>query len=307
MRRTALQSIYELARKDDRVIFIGSDLGPGTLDEYRRNIPERFLMEGISEANVIGIAAGLALNGKVPYVNTIASFLTRRCFEQIVTDLCLQNLNVRLLGNGGGLVYTPLGATHMAFEDLSIMRAIPNLTVISPCDAEEMKQLIPATMEHKGPVYIRLGKGGDPVVSCNDQKFEIGKGVVLKDGHEALIITTGIMAQFALQAAETLDKKRIPTGVLHLHTIKPLDKQRVLEMVATATAVVTVEENSVIGGLGSAVAETIAGADVKKMKQFAMIGIPDVFPDEYGSQTSLLERYSMTTGRLVTEISKGFD
>ena len=161
----ALNTVYELAKIDQRIFFIGSDLGVNTLNEFRVNIPERFIMEGISEANIVGLAAGLALDGKIPFVNTIATFLTRRAYEQICVDICLHNLPVRLIGNGGGLVYAPLGPTHMATEDIAIMRALPNMTVLSPCDANEMRALLEQSIEWPGPIYIRVAKGGDPVIS----------------------------------------------------------------------------------------------------------------------------------------------
>ena len=155
MRQSSLEKVYELAKKDTRVLFIGSDLGIGTLKKFKQEMPERFLMEGISEASIIGMAAGLAMEGKVPYINTIATFLTRRCFEQIIIDLCLHHVNVRLLGSGGGLVYAPLGPTHQAIDDIAILRAIPNMTIVAPADAEEMKRLMDKTLDYQGPIYRR--------------------------------------------------------------------------------------------------------------------------------------------------------
>ncbi len=154
MRRTSLDVVYELAKQDERVVFIGSDLGVGTLDAFREEMPDRFFMEGVSEANIIGMAAGLAMDGFIPYVNTIATFLTRRCFEQVAMDLCLHNLPVRLIANGGGLVYAPLGPTHLAIEDIAIMRALPGMTVVAPADKEEMARFVPQTLDLPGPVYI---------------------------------------------------------------------------------------------------------------------------------------------------------
>src|SRR5262249_21634904 len=161
------------ARADDRIVFIGSDLGVGTLDRFKNDFPDRFFMEGVSEANVVGMAAGLALEGRIVYVNTIATFITRRCFEQVVIDLGLHNVNVRLIGNGGGLVYAPLGPTHLAIDDFAIMRAVPNMTIVAACDANEMGRLMPLTVEHQGPIYIRLAKGGDPIVSSDATPFAI--------------------------------------------------------------------------------------------------------------------------------------
>src|ERR1700731_47823 len=165
MRKRCLDLGYALAQRDDRVVFIGSDLSPGLLGEMKKAYPERYFMEGVAEANIIGMAAGMAMEGLVPYVHTIATFITRRCYEQVALDLCLHNLPVRLIGNGGGLVYAPLGPTHLAIEDIAIMRALPNMTVVSVCDADEVKRFMDQTLVCPGPINIRLAKGYDPIVS----------------------------------------------------------------------------------------------------------------------------------------------
>ncbi len=294
MRKTCLDMVYELAKKDRRIFFIGSDLGIGTLQQFKEEMPDRFFMEGISEANIIGMAAGLAMEGKIPYVSTIATFLTRRCFEQLVIDLCLHDANVRLIGGGGGLVYAPLGPTHEAIEDLAILRAIPNMTIVAPADADEMRRLMPLTVEHKGPIYIRVAKGFDPVVTNDLVPFQIGKAIPMRSGSDALIITTGITLKLALDAASDLERQGIKAAVLHVHTIKPLDTESVLAYGARVPVIVTIEEHSVIGGLGSAVAEVIGEANFDAPKRFKRLGIPDTFPDQYGSQASLMARYGLT-------------
>src|SRR5580698_829411 len=177
MRQTCLNMVYDLAKRDKRVLFIGSDLSPGLLGDMKKEMPERWYMEGITEANVIGMAAGFAMEGYIPYVNTIATFITRRCYEQVAVDLCLHQLPVRLIGNGGGVVYAPLGPTHLAIEDMAILRALPNMTVVAPSDAQEMRHVIPATLDIRGPVYIRLGKGGDPVIATKGEAFAIGTAI----------------------------------------------------------------------------------------------------------------------------------
>lgn len=302
MRQTCLRMVYELAKADERIFFIGSDLGAGTLDEFKREMPDRFFMEGIGEANIIGMAAGLAMEGKIPYVNTIATFLTRRCFEQVVLDLCLHNVKVRLIGNGGGLVYAPLGPTHEAIEDLAILRAVPNMTIIAPADADEMRRLMPLTVDHPGPLYIRLGKGFDPIVTNDSSPFQIGKVIPMREGSDALVLTTGITLKVGLDAATSLSQRGIEAAVVHVHTVKPLDVAAILAFCATVPVVITVEEHSIIGGLGSAVAEVIAEAHFDPAKRFKRIGIPDSFPDEYGSQESLMARYSITGDSLAAEI-----
>jgi transketolase len=304
MRKTCLNKIYEMAQQDDRIFFIGSDLGFETLKDFKEEIPDRFIMEGINEAHVIGMASGLAMEGKIVYVNTIATFLTRRCFEQVVLDMCMHNINVRLIGNGGGVVYAPLGSTHLAFEDIAIFRALPNMTIVAPADADEMTRLMPLTVDYPGPIYIRLAKGYDPIVTNEENSFEIGKGISMRSGKDALIVTTGISLRIALAAADILAGKGINTGILHLHTIKPLDREKLIEMAEPVGAVVAVEEHTIIGGLGSAIAEVLAETNFTKPKRFKRIGIPDVFPDQYGSQDSLMARYEITSDGIVKTIQK---
>lgn len=302
MRQTCLNMIYQLAKADERIFYIGSDLGAGTLEKFKQEMPDRFFMEGVSEANIIGMAAGLALEGKIPYVNTIATFLTRRCFEQIVIDLCLHKANVRLVANGGGLVYAPLGPTHEAIEDLAILRAIPNMTIVAPADADEVRRLMPETVDYPGPIYIRLARGYDPIVTNDTVAFKIGKAIPMRKGSGALIVTTGITLQHALVSSDSLKEHGIEAAVLHVPTIKPLDVDAILEHITGVPVVVTVEEHTVIGGLGSAVAEIIAEAGFNPSKRFKRIGIPDVFPDQYGSQDSLMERYSLNSRTLTSVV-----
>lgn len=304
MRKTALDMVYYLAKKDKRIFFIGSDLGVGTLKQFKEEMPERFFMEGVSEQNIIGIAAGLALEGKIVYVNTIATFLTRRCFEQIVLDLCLHNANVRLIGNGGGVVYAPLGPTHDAIEDIAILRAIPNMTIVAVADANEMKLLMPLTVEHKGPIYIRLAKGGDPIVTPVNHPFKIGKAINMREGSDALFITTGITLKIALDAADSLKSQGIETAIIHAPTIKPLDKETIIKYVEKIPVVITIEEHTLIGGLGSAVAEILAEANFNTPKRFKRIALPDTFPEGYGSQTNLMEKYSISSQDLIKETIK---
>ncbi len=302
MRKACLDMVYELARKDKRVFFIGSDLGIGTLQKFKDEMPERFFMEGISEANMVGMAAGLAMEGKIPYVNTIATFLTRRCFEQVVIDLGLHNLNVRLLGNGGGLVYAPLGPTHEAIDDIAIMRTIPHMTVIAPADADEMRRVMLQSLDHKGPIYVRVAKGGDPIVTNDRIPFEIGKAFEIRPGRDALIVTTGITLKIGLEAATRLRSEGINTGVLHVPTIKPLDYRTIVGCAAEVSVIVTVEEHNILGGLGGAVAEIVSEANLPTVKRFKRIGIPDIFADKYGSQASLMRDFGITTENIIATI-----
>lgn len=302
MRKAALEKVYELAKSDKRIFFIGSDLGFGVLDKFKQEMPDRFFMEGISEANIIGVAAGLALEGKIVYVHTLSTFLTRRCFEQLVLDLGLHKANVRLIGAGGGIVYASLGPTHIAFDDIAILRAIPNLTIIAPADADEMKRLMPQTVDYPGPIYIRLAKGNDPIVTTDNIPFQIGKAIPIKEGKDALIITTGITLKMALDASTKLAKEGTNVSILHAHTIKPLDEEAIQKFALPVPIIITIEEHSKIGGLGSAVAEFIVENKFLKSKHFKRISLPDIFPEGYGSQAEMLERYSITTENLIKVI-----
>lgn len=309
MRKTCFQSIYDLASKDSRIVFIGSDITKQGLSKFEHDFPDRFFLEGIYEGNIIGIAAGLALCGKIPYINTIATFATRRCFEQIVIDCAMQKLPVRIIGSGGGTVYAPLGSTHLAFDDISILRAVPNMTIVAPSDAEEMKKLIPETLNWPGPIYIRLAKGGDQVISKPDESFIIGKAISKKKGSRVALAATGITTAIALDAARELETNNISTSVSHYHTVKPFDKHHFLEQISDSDIVITIEEHTISGGLGSIAAEIIAEASFTKPKKFIRIGIPDVFPDHFGNQANIMGRYGISAAEIratvLNTINKG--
>ena len=302
MRKTSLDMVYQLAKVDPRIVFIGSDLGPGVLDAMKKEIPDRFFMEGVSEQHVIGMAAGLALSGFTPYINTIATFLTRRCYEQVALDLCLQDLPVRLIASGGGGVYAPLGPTHLAVEDLAIMRALPNMAVVAPCDADEMRRLMLASVEWPHPMYIRLAKGGDTVVSKAEIGFEIGKAILMQEPGTGLFITTGVMTQLGLQAIEILSKDGIHCGLLHMHTIKPVDVNALCQWIPQVQAVITVEEHTRIGGLGSAVLEVCSDEMPEHTGKIKRLGIPDRFAEQYGTQETLLTHWGLTAEALCKEM-----
>ena len=304
MRKTALDCVHKLSQIDERVVFVGSDLGPGVLDKMKTEFPDRFFMEGVSEQYIIGMAAGLAMEGFIPYVNTIATFLTRRCYEQVAVDLCMHDLPVRLIANGGGGVYAPLGPTHLAVEDMAIMRALPNMAVVAPCDADEMNRLMMSTLEWPHPIYIRLAKGGDRVVSAEQNGFELGKSIKMKTGTDGMFITTGVMTQLALETAEILKGDGVDVGVLHVHTIKPFDVSGVISSIENVKAVVTVEEHIVNGGLGSAVLESCSELRPELLPKISRIGIPDKFATEYGSQGSLLKHWGITADNLVAAMMK---
>jgi transketolase len=259
-------------------------------------------MEGVSEQAIVGMAAGLALDGYLPYINTIATFLTRRCFEQVAIDLCLHDLPVRLIASGGGTVYAPLGPTHMATDDIAIMRTLPNMTIVAPVDAPEMTRVMEASLEWHGPLYVRIAKGGDPIVSHPEVPFAIGRAIAMRPGTDVLFIGTGVMTTAALGARDLLREQGIDAGVLHVHTIKPLDRAAVLAAAARVSLVVSVEEHSLIGGLGSALAELFADETVAV--PLLRLGLADRFPREYGSQAHALTVAGLTPSAIAAAVTQ---
>jgi transketolase len=304
MRQTAIQMVHELAKRDPRVVFLGSDLGPGILEAMRLEFPDRYFMEGVSEANFVGMSAGLAMEGFIPYLNTIAPFFTRRAFEQIAVDLCLHHLPVRMLSSGGGLVYAPLGPTHLAIEDMAAMRALPNMTVVAACDAPEMRRLMEQSLEWPHPMYIRLAKGGDPVVSDPARGFTIGKGILLREPGKVLFVTTGVMLGQVMQAADLLAESNIRCGLVHMHTVKPLDTELQSTLAANVSLVVTVEEGIRAGGLGSAVLEALSDGAAGGVPRVLRIGLPDAFRHEYGSQDTMFDTYGLKGPQIAKTVNK---
>jgi transketolase len=310
MRATCQNMVYELAKQDERVVFIGSDLSPGLLADMKRAMPDRHYMEGVCEANVIGMAAGLATEGYVPYVNTIATFITRRCYEQVAIDLCLPNLPVRLIGNGGGLVYAPLGPTHLAIDDIAIMRALPNMTVVAVCDALEMTRFMAQSVDWPWPIYIRLAKGGDKVVSGDQHEFAIGKAVVMRRARSprpVVLMATGVMTTNCLAAADRLAANGIDASVVHFHTVKPLDGAAVLDQASDASLVMTVEEAGMIGGFGSAVTDVLVERMGHHLPRLVRLGLPDEFPHHYGSQGELWDYYGLMPHQIAARAEKAVE
>ncbi|OGG09616.1 transketolase [Candidatus Gottesmanbacteria bacterium RBG_16_43_7] len=301
MRKTCFNTIYELAKLDPRVVFVGSDLGAGVLDDFKRDFPDRFFMEGVSEQYLVGVSAGMAREGNIVYVATVAAFITRRCFEQIVLDVGLHHANVKLISIGGGLVYTPLGPTHLALDDIALMRSVPGMTVTAPADSVEMKQLMYASLKHSGPMYIRLAKGGEQIVTA-DTKFIIGRAKLIKSGTDALVVTTGITLQIALEAREILFKKGLQVSIMHMPTVKPLDKQLLSKTVVKIPVIVTIEEHFLAGGLGSAISEFLSQKNLLSGRQFRIMAIADEFPGGYGSQSQQLAKFGLTASKLVKVI-----
>ena len=309
MRPACVDKVFELARRDERVTYIGSDLDPPIVKRMKSEMPGRAWMEGVSEQHVVGMAAGLAMEGFIPFVHTIATFITRRCYEQVAVDCCLHNLPVRLIGNGGGLVYAPLGPTHLAIEDIAIMRALPNMTVVAVCDADEMRRFMDQTLDWPGPIYIRLAKGYDPIVSRAELGFKIGKAIAMREAaggkSRVLLVTTGVATTRALEAAEELADEGIECTLLHMHTVKPLDTAALVEHARGCDLVVTVEEHTVVGGLGSAALDALVEHMPGAMPPVKRLGIPDDFAHKYGSQDQLMELYGLQPAGIADSVRDG--
>ena len=303
MRITALQTIFDLAKKNKKIVFIGSDLGPGVMENFKKKFPERFFMEGVSEQFIIGMAAGLAKNGYIPFVNTISTFLTRRCLDQIIIDLCLHKLPVRLIGNGGGLVYAPLGPTHLAIEDIAILRPIPNIMILCPCDANEMKQLILLTEKIENPVYFRVARGGEKIITKEKIK-RIGDPILYKQSNNLVFLTTGITAQIAQEAIVELKKKNINAGHVHLSSIKPYSKSKLFNLLKNTRKLVTLEEHTLIGGLGSLIANFLFETKLNKKIDLMKFGISDIFSEKYGEQKDLLDYAGLSCQNIVNKSIK---
>lgn len=285
MRSSGLNKIFEIAKNDKRTMFIGSDLGFKVLDNFKNELPDQFLMEGISEANIIGMSAGLALNGRIVYVNTIASFLVRRSFEQIALNLCLENCRVRLFANGGGYIYGPMGPTHTTAEDVALMMSLPKMNVIIPADKNQMLQLLPQIHEMEGPVYIRVARDNYPEITTNTTSL-IGEPLVLKDEGKITIFCNGYFTHKAFELAEDLINYNKKVKIVNLHSLRPLNLNSLKEIILDSEEIITMEENISFGGIYSIVSEIMN--EVKISKTIVPFYLPNLFLEEYGEQDELL-------------------
>lgn len=294
MRNAFASELTVCAGDHENLVLLSGDIGNRLFDDFKARAPQRFLNCGVAEANMMGMAAGMALSGLRPVVYTINSFLTTRCYEQIRVDVCYHNLPVVIVGVGAGLGYASNGGTHHSCEDIAILRVLPHMTVLCPGDAWEVRQALRAALQHDGPVYIRIGKKGEPVVHPGKPDFTIGKGIVLKTGKDVCLLSTGNVLPLAMEAAEALAKKSVSAQVVSFHTVKPLDQKLLAEAFSRFAVVTTVEEHSIIGGLGGAVAEWLADRPAQKARLCRM-GTQDAFLHEACEQESARERFGLTS------------
>ena len=301
MRQKALSTVYELAKQDSRIVFIGSDLGAGTLKEMKEELPQQFFMEGISEQHVVGFAAGLAQEGFIPYINTIGTFLTRRSFEQVTIDIGLHNLPVRLLASGGGMVYAPLGPTHTAIDDFSLMLNVPNMKVFAPADALEMENLLRTVVNDPSPHYIRFGKGGEDIVTKELLEFQMKPKVFGDDNSKVIIFTTGIMLQHCLIAREILSEKAITATVIHCPYLNDLSLESITPIMGLASIVLCIEEHIPRGGLFTQLIHECVKYRIPTSNLY-QTSLPGLFSHYYGSQSDHLEFNGLTGPKIAMHL-----
>lgn len=300
MRTAFIQSLIKLAEEDERITLIVGDLGFGVIEPFCERFPKQFLNAGVAEQNMTGIAAGMAMTGKIVFTYSIANFPVIRCLEQIRNDVCYHRANVKIVSVGGGFSYGPLGMSHHAIEDLAIMRAMPEMTVVAPGDPVETASATEAVADHDGPCYLRLGRAGDPVIHSSPISFQLGRAIMMRDGEDLTLISTGGMLEVAVWAAELLAESGIQVRVLSMHTLKPLDVRAVLAAAAETHAIATLEEHSLIGGLGSAVAEVLAESELRVL--FRRIGLPSYACALIGSQEHLRAKHGLTGAELLNSL-----
>ena len=302
MRTAFIETLCELAEHDERIWLLTGDLGYSVLERFADRFPDRYVNVGVAEQNMVGVATGLAMQGKVVFIYSIANFPTFRPLEQIRNDVCYHKANVKIVTVGGGLVYGAQGYTHHGIEDIAIMKVLPNMTVFAPGDPVETRLATEACVEQSGPCYLRLGRGREPIVHQSLPDFQIGKAIILRGGTDVTIISTGGILNNCIQVAEQLAKDKIQAKMLSMHTVKPIDSEAILEAVRGTRVVVTVEEHSVIGGLGSAVAEVIAESGEQCV--FRRIGLKDSVCYQIGSQEYLRESQGLSVGKLLESIRR---
>ena len=307
MRNAFADELLMQSKMRDDIVLVAADIGNRLFDPFKEANPNRFYNAGVAEANAIGMAAGLSLGGFKPIVYSIATFITARCFEQIKVDVCYNGNSVIIVGVGGGFSYAGNGATHHSFEDMAILRTLPDISIVAPADSYEVRAALRAALDHDKPVYLRLGKKNEPVVHDSVPNFSIGKSIRLKTGYEVCILSIGNITPEAMEAAAILETEGISTELMSFHTLKPLDRAYLEEAFNKFTLVVTVEEHGIIGGLGSAVAEWKAAEELRSefSAKLLSLGAEDSFMRRGGNQTYARKLFGLDSesiSRRITEV-----
>jgi transketolase len=302
MRNAFADELTKLGDEEPRVVMLSGDIGNRLFDNFKAKHPSRFFNCGVAEANMMGVAAGMAMNGLRPVAYTITPFVTTRCLEQIRTDVCYHEAPVTIVAVGAGLSYSGLGPTHHACEDISFLRSIPNMVVICPGDAFEVRAALRAAMQQDRPVYIRMGKKGEPVVHAGPiENFRIGKAIPVSEGKDVCLLSTGNMLPEAIEAAHRLKEKGISAQVVSFHTVKPLDEAFLKDAFGRFTLVATIEEHSLIGGFGAAVSEWLADTQMGS-QNFVRFGTPDAFFKKSGEQEYAREMLGLSAHQIADKI-----
>ena len=302
LRQAYGQAMVKLAQMNDRVVMLDCDVAhPVCADLFARQFPERFFQMGIAEQNLMGVASGLATCGFIPFTNCFACFASKRAHDQVSISVAYAHTNVKIVGSYSGISTPNTGATHQSIDDIATMRSIPNMMVVVPADAVETEQAVFALADYPGPAYLRIARSpAIPPVFDRQYDFQLGKAVLLKQGSDLTLVGTGIMTSVCLRAAEALKKEHVEAAVLHVPTIKPLDVNKIVEMAKTTGAIVSAENHSIIGGLGSAISEVLVEKHPCPMER---VGIPDTFCESAAEVEDLLDKYGLTCQNMV-EVAK---
>lgn len=293
------KTLVELGKENKKIVVLEADLGKSTMTYlFQQEFPDRYFEMGIAEANMVSFAAGLSLTGKIAFVNTFAVFASGRPYDQIRQGVCIGKLNVKIIGSSSGLSDFGDGATHQSVEDISIMRAIPNMTVIAPCDGVETKKVIKVITEYEGPTYIKLCRNDMPDIFPEGQEFQIGRPYIMKEGKDVVVFAVGVMVSMALKAASAMEKEGISVKVVNVSTLKPLDEDAIIELSKGMKGIVTAEEHSCIGGLASAVTYALRG----KAIPIEVIAINDTFGQSAHTYEELLVYYGLTDKDIIRKI-----
>jgi len=301
MRNAFADELTKLGNEDARVVMLSGDIGNRLFDKFKDKHPSRFFNCGVAEANMMGVAAGMALSGLRPVIYTITPFTTTRCFEQIRVDACYHRAPVVIVGTGAGMSYAELGPTHHSCEDMGLLRMLPEMTVLAPCDAVELRAALRAAIQHNGPVYMRIGKKGEPVFHTSPPDFRIGRAITMRTGDDVALVSTGNMIAPVLEAAERLAAEGVSARVENFHTVKPLDRARLDELFSNYAVVAVAEEHSRLGGLGGSIAEWLAEQDSPRARLVAF-GTDDVFMHEVGSQEYARRKFGLTAENIATKV-----
>lgn len=301
MRNAFADEITKLGREDRRVVLLSGDIGNKLFDKFKEHSETRFYNCGVAEANMMSVAAGMALSGLRPVVYTITPFTTTRCLEQIRVGACYHSAPVIIIGTGSGLSYAELGPTHHSLEDMAILRALPGMCVLAPCDEVELRLLLRAALAHDGPVYMRIGKKGEPLIHRTPQALAIGRAATVRKGEDVCLISTGTIMPEVLKAADLLAARSISARVESFHSVKPLDEARLDEVFRSFPVVAVAEEHSLFGGLGGAVAEWCA-RQPKQLARLVAFGVEDSFMHEIGSQEYARRKFGLTGENIAAQV-----